>query len=179
MKSGFEMFVASEKLDLKRSTDFRYLLSQGLRFYRNHLQEEKMQDLEAEDLDDSAGEPEEDILELELTAEDVAGKFKRMFRRAGKDFYRSRKLTKLLNSHIEWESEVGWKSLDFYNGKLQIQLSSPSPFPWQNLGIADFDRMNILLNEISKKPHKIELHPKFKPDGYPTAKTDQSLDVHP
>lgn len=147
---GFQIFCQQYDLQPETFYSMRSMLALGLGFYREKLKLEK--ELSDDLSDEETENPEE---EVELTALDVAGKFQRLFCRAGESLRRSRRLTRLLNAHVEWESEVGWKILEFRNGKLQATQPEQPRYPWENLGISDYDRMCILLNEISRCPHRI------------------------
>jgi DNA polymerase-3 subunit epsilon len=140
----------------------------GMRLLRNYEEPEE----ESAEEDEAAEKAERETeIEIEVTAQDVAEKFERLFLRAAQELRKSKELTHLLNCHLEWESEVGWRSLDIRQGRFQIQsILEKKEYPWQGLTIADYDRMSIVLSEISRKPHvihRLATLPEYSDSGAP------------
>ena len=104
-------------------------------------------------------ESSEDIEEI-LTPEDIAGKFFRLLVRAAAEYRRSRILTKLLNSKVGWQTKAGWTFLEINQGQVSPENQMPAQekptWPWEKLDLRDYDRMSVLLSELSKHPHRIE-----------------------
>ncbi len=175
MQAGFDLFCQRHSIDPVHLTSIRSQLCLGMRLLREHLKAlalaaetanidaleidamelDQAESAEIEASTESEGSPKNDE-EIAVTAEDIADKFERLFLRAAQDVRKAKMLTTLLNCHLEWESEVGWRSLDIQQGRFQVQTApEPISHPWQNMTIADYDRMSIVLSEISRKPHVI------------------------
>jgi DNA polymerase-3 subunit epsilon len=167
MQAGFDLLCLRHDMDSIRLTSIRSQLCLGLKLLREHLKSLALSakfseetanmetlDFDAADSETAAGAEDEE--ETAVTAEDIADKFERLFLRAAQDLRKSKMLTLLLNCHLEWESEVGWRSLDIRQGRFQAQAATePITHPWQNMTIADYDRMSIVFSEVSRKPHVI------------------------
>jgi DNA polymerase-3 subunit epsilon len=95
----------------------------------------------------------------ELTAEDVLEKIERLYVRAASTYLRSKEITRLLWSDVRWNEKGETKSLTVRGGKLVTDPCgrlTQGTSPWQGLAISDYDRMSVLLMEISKVEHEIE-----------------------
>jgi DNA polymerase-3 subunit epsilon len=144
LKSGFQFFCERHHLTSSHFLNLRKALATGLGLLRKSEESDTVDEQKSTDI---------------LTPEQVAAKFERMFLRAAMELIRSRQISRLLNSQIQWESEVGWKSLEIRNGKIQSPwMEKKNEFPWSNLSIVDYDRMSILLSEISKHAHRVEAY---------------------
>jgi DNA polymerase III subunit epsilon len=94
----------------------------------------------------------------ELTANDVAGKFQRLFLRAARAYLQARALRCLLESSVEFCDQGVSKSIRVRNGKLmeaeQLHLFSSSHAPVRRaqpkIDLTTFDRMRVLLAELSR-----------------------------
>lgn len=151
MQEGFQLFCAKYFVDPDLLYSIRSQLCLGHHILRNY------QEPEEEIADENAEEAEEIVEDAEITAADIAGKFERLLMRAAEEIQKAKALSKLLNCHLEWESEVGWRSLDIHQGKFQIPTGvEDTKFPWKNLDIADYDRMSIIHSEISRKAHIVK-----------------------
>lgn len=152
VEEGFHIFCQENHLNFQGQKNIRPLLCLGMKLYRKQkgLALDPQVEVEAE----TGAEAEED-LDKDMTAQEVAEKYQRLCLRAAEALVRARRLTRLLNSVVEWESEIGWKTLKFRNGKMFSEKAFHPQHPWENLGISDYDRMSVLLNEISRHPHKI------------------------
>ncbi|UXR65518.1 GIY-YIG nuclease family protein [Bdellovibrio bacteriovorus] len=155
LKAGFEIFCTRHQEPMGTFVSMRSIFALGLYFVKNAPPEEE--------LDGDIEMPEEEEIEVELTAEDIADKFERHFKRAAQAYLRARKLTKLLNSDIEYAlSSKGPRfALHFRNGQRieesslsEATISSPR---WQDSSVVTYDRMAVLLSELervrSKKGH--------------------------
>jgi len=154
LKQGWEMFQTAHHLP--EISSIRQLLAKGLWLHRNYE--------EPSANEDEAEEVEEEEEERDPTPEEIAGKFERLLRRAGREYERSKKLTQLLNARIRFHAKNGPRELHFHNGKQgRNQLASRAARPWIGLGLEEFDRMSILLSELTKYEHEIELNCDPKP----------------
>ncbi|WP_374001051.1 GIY-YIG nuclease family protein [Bdellovibrio bacteriovorus] len=159
LKAGFEIFCNRHQERMETFTSMRSIFALGLYFVKNAPPEEE----EAlEELESDVEISEEEEIEVELTAEDIADKFERHFKRAAQAYLRARKLTKLLNTDIEYAlSSKGPRfTLYFRNGQqmedlpLETIIASPR---WRDSSVVTYDRMAVLLSELdrvkSKKGH--------------------------
>lgn len=160
LASGFELFCRQYDLSLENFFDLRKTLAFGLRHFRQHLRDSKLTEEVAEEqiLESEGSEIAPEIEEV-LTPEDIAGKFFRLLLRAAAEYRRSRILTRLLNSKVSWQTKEGWSFLEIHQGQItpvETQGRERNPWPWTRLDLRDYDRMSVLLSELSKHPHKIE-----------------------
>lgn len=161
IEDGFQIFCARHSLTPENLRDMRSLLAFALRLYRSELRKVDTVS-EAEGLDetlsdeDAADETSDETEELELTPQEVSEKFDRLFLRAGRELWRSRHLTKLLNADVSWTAETGERNLRVVCGKIGGACEPPDPeAPWRGLDISDYDRMSVLFSGISPREHRI------------------------
>jgi DNA polymerase-3 subunit epsilon len=133
---------------------------------KDELQSELNNEVEGEPKIELDDDPSNDDLveELELTAEDIAGKFLRMFLRAARAYLQARLIQALSNTTISFVDKQCAKTLYVQRG---IVLASPQATPRhaeplatdlrtdQSNGIAPmdlitFDRMRILASELGR-----------------------------
>lgn len=146
MKAGFALFLKLHGLEAEQLSSMRSLLAYGLHLHRHYVEPEEA----AEDADvvtDEALVDADQEAEVILTAEDLAGKFERLLRRAGGEMVRSQKLTQILNSDIEFLNGEEWRKLSF--------RTSASDLIWADLDIEAYDRASILLSELSRLTHRL------------------------
>lgn len=185
MTEAFHLFCEKHQVQPSQMLSIRSQLCLGAKIWRSYKRElGELLKLEAEELSEAdsnsdsneeksemvmdsieveaataSGTKDEDLEaldEVEITALDLADKFERLFMRSYEEIRKAKMLTQLLNCHLEWESELGWKSLEIRQGKFQVpEAGAADSFPWRHLTIADYDRMSIVFSEISRKPHRI------------------------
>ena len=97
--------------------------------------------------------------EAELTKEDVAAKFRRLFMRAAKEYLRSKRTSALINARVSWDGKDRRYEIFITNGKLTTTEDrwAEDVHPWNKLSIIDYDRLMIIQSEISKYNYHIEL----------------------
>jgi DNA polymerase III subunit epsilon len=149
LSAGFELFRVQHNLP-HRDWSVRKLLAYGLHLHRHYVEPKKTADDELEV--EAEGE------DTEYTAEDLAGKFERLLRRAGAELWRSRDLTRLLDSQVVITHKGKIRELCFAAGRLGGG-SEKREFPWQNLDLETFDRMSVLRSELEKYDHQIHRTP--------------------
>lgn len=144
LKQGWEIFKTTQNLG--EIVSVRSLLAKGMWLLKNYVE---------------PIEVEEEAEEHEPTPEETAGKFERLLRRSAAEFQRTKKLSRLLDARVTFSTPTGTRHLAFRRGSLfdnsaaeQVDAHAP---PWSGLGIDDFDRMSILLSELQRYEHKIEL----------------------
>ncbi len=140
MKAGFAIFLQNHGLRIEQITSIRSLLAYGAKLFRHYVEPEE---LESKDKDEDADEE----AEKELTAEDLAGKFERLLRRAGGELRRAKRLTQVLNSDVEFKHGEEWRRLELRD--------AAGRWPWGTIGIEAYDRASILLSELSRLEHKL------------------------
>jgi DNA polymerase III subunit epsilon len=160
LKEAFMLFCQRHGLEPQCFLNLRTQMALGMKLLKQFEKEaEAASEDEAHDEDllaELEAEMEVDA-DAEPTAEELSDKFDRVLARGAWELRRSRQLTALLNCHLEWESELGWRSLDIRAGKLQANAEdSKATFPWTGLNIADFDRMSIIQSEISRRDHHLQ-----------------------
>ena len=144
LRLGFELFLKLHALDRAMKWSVRRLLAYGLHLARNY--EEPVEELEA------VVEEEEH----EYTPEEIAGKFERLLRRAGQEYQRSKQMTSLLDSTIQFTKAGQSRTLEFQRGKLGSSAEGSPLFPWEGLDVDTFDRLSVLVTELAKYEHQIE-----------------------
>lgn len=164
LKEGFELFCQRHQLTADKLKSMRSILALGLLFVKNHRDEEidniddesDLESAEEETTDSlSSGDHQidEETEDIELTAEDIADKFERHFMRAGQAYLRARRLTRLMNTNIEYCLKNKKFSLQFRDGYF-IEESADSilgkQLPWQGHSVNTYDRMTVLLSELEK-----------------------------
>ena len=150
LRSGFNLFCSQRGLDLSRVRSPRSLLAFAMWLHKHHVESEETRQ-------EDAAEEVEAKPEAEPTPEEVAEKFARLFLRAAAEYRRSKVLTQLLDADIDLNTQAGSRRLSFRAGQLTSVSASVlrRPHPWQGLQIDDFDRMSILLSELSKYEHSV------------------------
>ncbi|MGZ3741710.1 MAG: GIY-YIG nuclease family protein [Bdellovibrionota bacterium] len=104
------------------------------------------------------GEEEEDAAdeaeEAPLTPEEAAERYEGLCIRAAWEYFRAKRLGRLLNCRVH----LGDRVLELRGGRLGgVQPSGGAP--WAGLGIADYDRMSVLLTEINRHAYPVESLP--------------------
>lgn len=144
LQSGYLLFCQRHHFNPFEFTSVRHILAVGAYWSRQNAEivdEITLNEVEHETTD--------------LTAEDIADKFKRHFIRAAQAYLRARKMTGLLNSVVSFETTDGdlKRTLQFQQGLLsEVRFSPISKLKWQNLEIDTFDRMSILASELMRLP---------------------------
>jgi DNA polymerase-3 subunit epsilon len=99
-------------------------------------------------------EEEEEAEEVPLSAEDVAERYESLSMRAAWEYLRSKRLTRLLNCRVHLEKEG--RVLEIKGGRLE---GGSALSGWESLGLADYDRMSVLLSEITRHAYPVERAP--------------------
>ena len=155
LPKGFAVFVARRGQPVGHWTVLRNCVAWGLWNLRRQSREASVDIDEEADLE-AAEEP---VIERALTAEEIADKFERLFTRAGAEDHRARSMTRLLNARVRWKTSERWHQLDFVQGRTGAEsVAAPADvrYPWRDLGIADYDRMAILLSELARYEHSVQ-----------------------
>lgn len=147
LRLGYKLF--SERHGVESLRSVRELLAYGLVLHRAF---EEPEDDEQDGSDEGAGD------DTVVTVEDIAGKFERLLRRAGGEYWRTRRLTRLLNARVR----IGQRVLHFRHGHLNFDESELSSAPkaltpWAGLQIDTYDRMSIVLSELDRSDQRAEL----------------------
>lgn len=152
LELGFLKFCLDMNVDSSSINWVRDGLVLGLRRIR-HTQKQDL--IPLEDENESNNESNDPPI---LTVTTVAEKFSRLFERAGREYLRARKLTRLLNSTVYWLDDANNSySLCICNGQIRAdgKTSLTDTNPWKNLKLSDYDRMSILLSELQKHEYRI------------------------
>lgn len=153
LRDGFRIFLQRENLEWELFLSLRSALAVGLKLFRRSALSEE----EPEETEEAQTVEENEI----PTAEEVAAKFERLFIRAGAENRRRRRLTRLLNCRVHFETDDGWRSLRFLRGRPADERAAQDEATtglgaWTELRIDDYDRMSVLLSEIARVPHRLE-----------------------
>lgn len=145
LRLGYEIHCREYGLDPLKPYSIRCLLAHGLSLFRKLGPVEPPPTSNEEDGEiNTSEEP------VEVLPEEIAAKFGRLFRRAGQEYLRTKKLTRLLNSQVILTEG---KTIGFRDGQIrrqgEIRVASHR-LPWAELGIDTYDRMSIVLSEINK-----------------------------
>ncbi|KHD89831.1 MAG: excinuclease ABC subunit C [Bdellovibrio sp. ArHS] len=151
LAEGFQVFCQRHGFTPQTFCSVRSILAVGLNWYRQLQEEEEIADSEATDTTEEAEEDNdtEELLEIELTPEDLADKYERHFIRSAATYLRTKRLTRLLNVHIQIDDKM---TLKIQNGKvLQPEASlQKQKGSWKDLSIDTYDRMTVLFTELNK-----------------------------
>jgi DNA polymerase-3 subunit epsilon len=176
LSEGFELFCINEGIERHEIKDSRSLLALGLYLYRQKIRQQKEQQKEPED---DAERPEETIrqepsdqMQTEppeaprepspslsppsFTAEEVSVKFARMLRRIARQYLRAKSMTKLLDARVNYRQHNIDRSFTLSSGSIVdhsndfTSAAQASAVPWSDLDIDTYDRMSVLLTELSK-----------------------------
>lgn len=148
LKEGFHIFCQRHQHNPETFKSLRSIFAQGLLFVKNSQGPEDPPDVET-----SEDEVEVDIEEVELTAEDIADKFERHFKRAAQAYLRARKLTKLLNSDIEYSLDPAGPRYELhFRGGYQVleAFTEPKNTNWTGHSVNTYDRMAVLFSELER-----------------------------
>jgi DNA polymerase-3 subunit epsilon len=160
LREGHALFCARH--GLTELPGVRSLVALGLWLARER--EALLEALESEDAGES-GESEEppDVEEDEApaTPEDVADRYEGLLLRAAWEYLRAKRLTRLLYCRVRLEREE--RVLELRGGRI-VREGSPPPgprrsLPWAELGLADYDRMSVLLTEVTRCSYPVESLP--------------------
>lgn len=163
--AGFRLFCERQNWDeveVSRSTLREWLIlamPQLRKFLRDHpgCEPEQIFQTQKEALRAEAGFDLGDERETEITAEDVAGKFERLLIRSALAVRRARQLTKLRNVDILIPTAKGPRRLSVRDGCLTEGHGRPKcSMPWEGADIADYDRMSVLLSEVTKHSCRVD-----------------------
>ena len=166
LEDGYALF--EEKYESRFRPDrfsTRCHLAFALTLLRDHLKIEKL--ALSEVIDDAVDVPQiETETEPEYTPADVLEKIEHLYLRAAETYLRAKRLTHLLHSNVKWVEKGQEKSLSVRSGKIVNPVPSTDISAtvtpgangclWSGLTISDYDRMSVLLSEISKVDHSIE-----------------------
>lgn len=170
LAEGFELFCISEGIERSEIRDARSLLALGLWLYRQKLRAQKEErrtkllELEDDGAEDEAdtkkptpqSEPPPSAASNSFTAEDVSSRFARLLRRIARQYLRAKSMTRLLHANVRYRQNNIERSLTLANGSLVHQPSAQArsepatTMPWQQLNIDTYDRMSVLLTELTK-----------------------------
>ena len=191
LKEGFALFLSKEDLPVSEVPALRRLLAIGMRELRQYLKlkklaeelEEQLAVTEADtETETEAEQPSEDSADADeteaiITPEEVAEKFTGLAARAAEELRRAKRLGRLLNAEITYETKPEeWHSLSVAGGNILLEklsaspqvLTTPPSRPWAGLKIDDYDRMSVLLAELHRFPHRVApLNPLAKENGAP------------
>lgn len=160
LEDGYALF--EEKYGDLSMKSVRDHLAFGMKLLRvNALLKEAGSDVESdvEPEVDSGVDPGEETLAGDVTPVEILEKLEHMYMRAASTYLRAKDITKLLWADVRWFEKGEAKALKVRGGRL-IPENAPEPErrpePWCGLAISDYDRMSVLLMEISKVDHEIE-----------------------
>jgi len=161
LQQGFELFCRNHQLKLESFLELslRQYLAIALQQLRQFLRAHPGQD--AEEIfhaQKQARKAEVSEDSEELTVEDIAGKFERLFIRAALALRRARQLTRLRNADVVIPVKNGERRLQVRDGRIGLFKGSAvtSKFPWSDATISDYDRMSVLLSEVTRHSCRIE-----------------------
>lgn len=85
--------------------------------------------------------------EAPLTPEDVADRYEGLALRAAGEYLRAKSLTRLLRCRVHLGSE---------GRTLEFRIGGEPAAPWAGLGVAEYDRMSVLLTEVRRHGYTVE-----------------------
>jgi DNA polymerase-3 subunit epsilon len=139
LSAGLKHFYSS--YGIKELPSLRSLLALGLWIAR--AIDDTSEEAEEEE------EEESDDEENPLTPEEVATQYEGLLIRAAREFLRSKRLTRLLRCRVHLKEENRWLEVN-------VTQSTKNTAPWEGLGIAEYDRMSVLLMETTRHGYPVE-----------------------
>ena len=117
-----------------------------------------------------------------LTPQAVSDKFGRMLRRVAHAYLRSKLLTNLLNAEVHLEHRDIQSRFLVNEGQIDFapttqKFESFNETPWLGLGIDTYDRMSVLLTELSRNDSVSALTKYASPAHFRTIKKSARKDV--
>jgi Nuclease subunit of the excinuclease complex len=153
--SGYYEFCRRHGFDIEKYKSVRAILAQGLLWVREEIRlEAELSELELEEEELLESDLEADVEEVEieeeiiLTAEDIADKFERHFKRVARAYMRTKRMTRLLNADICFGDESS--KLSMRHGHVDIEKNLPVTKHWQGLSIDTYDRITVLHTELER-----------------------------
>jgi hypothetical protein len=159
LEAGYLIFRQTFGLTADDCRYPRRLLAFGMRKLHDIRKQDRLLELQDNFEDAQAEELVEETAEADPTPEEVAAKFERVMIRAAADYLRSKAINRLINAEITWKSDKGGRLL-MKNGSLGLQETGGS-FSWSESGVRTYDRLSVLLSEISKAKQqgiKFQIH---------------------
>lgn len=157
LRSAYQQFCVQIQLCTEATKDIRRLLARGVRMARQQAMNEIVEEPDTESSDGSQEVPVDQLGRRIYSDEELVEKFGRLFCRAGHEFIRRRRLNRILNCQITYQTAKGPRSLKFANGQLRnAEFSGEPPKKWHELGVETYDRMSVLLSELAKYEHHIQ-----------------------
>jgi DNA polymerase-3 subunit epsilon len=147
LREGERIFLSRN--GLKSLPPARSLLALGLSLARKLVPEEE-ELLEAEE--DNAETGEDENAETPLTPEEAADRYEHLVLRAAWEYRRAKAMTRLLDCRVH----LGERELELRGGALGGKRISPRESPWLGLGVADYDRLSVLLTEVTRHGYPVE-----------------------
>ncbi|RYZ65404.1 MAG: hypothetical protein EOP09_14330 [Proteobacteria bacterium] len=155
LKKGYALFCERHDFEPYAFTSLRSVIAVGL-WWQRHA--EVAADETETDIQDEIEQEISEEHELEATPEDVADRFERHFLRAGRAYARAQRLTKLMNSDIDFKlvNSDSRCHLVIRQGHMQsVECNPHSPvlsnkYLWAEHSIETYDRMSVLLSELEK-----------------------------
>jgi len=166
IEEGFALFCSLKQIDPANIATPRDLMALSIWLLRKQsiedviagediFAEEDHEEEEEEEEEDDDDEHDQPSLQ-EFTAEDVSGKFGRLFKRAAKAYLRGKILTRLLNCSLTFSERSRPRKLYVTNGVVSAQeiaahsvgLTTSEQAPWAGHEISTYDRLSVLLAEI-------------------------------
>ena len=149
LQAGWDIFISNH--GLPGSMNARQMIAVAVNLYRKLG--EPVKPIEEEPPTDEANDD-----EAPPTPEELAAKFERLFRRAGAEWKRRRELTRLLNARIAYRRKAEEFTLFITDGKISLEPGAGAQKAkdrWSGLSLDTFDRMSILLSELSRTEHNV------------------------
>ena len=145
VREGFLEYCAQKELSVAALLSVRSMLAHGLLLSRFSLHPDEVIEDESED--------------EEYTVADVVEKFRKLFVRAAQEYLRSKKTNELLNAKVSWFGKDRQFEISIVNGRLtdEAGVHVGEEHPWNQLSMADYDRLMILQSEMRKYQHEIQL----------------------
>lgn len=152
LEHGFDTFCARHGVTRAQLKTVRAQLALGLWLHRAHVEPEIEPTESDASEDDEESAAAREVADVVLSPDEIADKFDRLFRRAARELRRGRSLTGLLSAEVQ----IGGRTLRFTRGRLRRDADGPNTpeadeAPWRELGVDTFDRMSILLSELTKR----------------------------
>lgn len=170
LRAGFELFCERHGLAMEKFTSVRGILAYGLHLLRTNpdagLAEEEAAEDEWDEIEEG-GDAEEKI--AMLTPEDLCAKYERHFVRSARAYLRTKALTRLLDSDVEYPhfmgaatEEVLFYKLTFRSGR-PVEEGQTAPeknlgekYRWREMNVQDYDRMAVLQSELTRLRNRLK-----------------------
>lgn len=154
LERGFALFKETYAAEWSPALSLRQHLAFGFKLWRRSAA--ALESAASGEIDDAPDDHLEDT--PDDTPLDIMQKIEHLFVSSAQTYWRAKQLTRLLWADVHWIEKGEEKTLNVRGGRIGEDVPSarePGAVRWSSLTIRDYDRMSVLLTEISKVDHQV------------------------